>query len=449
MKFTLLEYRNLLEKTRAAYSCVGFEVLDNLILPETFAIIRHDIDMSPQQAFLLADIESSLNIKSTYTVLLTGDFYSPFEKNIRDILKNISDLGHDIGLHFDAAWHGIDSEQALNSAIAWEAGILNKLLDLKDDKRISMFSFHNTTQFTMSCKDRYYSGLRNAYAGILQNQCEYTSDSNGYWIHRSWDQILSEKHPRIQILTHPEWWRALDAEPGEKVCHEIAQRGTATWASYRTLLTHGNRTNKTGLKYADKLLPNLLKWDGDRILLLWLEGRKQLAYIELYDRFERLIRLLLGRVMRTKLRFPENKVNILIDEYALQLDPLKALSLAAGVEIRTLINCEGAEYKYLQKQRSLLTRSFTCVPRKKLSENFDQLTLAIEKLTEWSETVQHQNTDYGMTDNRKINDLISGDMEEEGSLLEWLKRHQTIIEMDADSLADFACRQSSLCIKKE
>jgi len=280
--FTIEDYRVLLAATAQVYPCVGFEVLDGDTLPARFAIVRHDIDMSPGRALELARVEYLLGVRATYTVLLTGDFYSPLEENSRETLRQIAGLGHDIGLHFDARWHGIDSEEQLEAAITWEAETLDRVLGLGADQRVAMFSFHNTTPFTMSCRRKNYAGLHNAYAGVLQQGVQYTSDSNGYWIHRSWRRLLDERHDRIQVLTHPEWWETDDHEPAEKVCHELQRRASRNWSAYVGLLAASGRVNRTGLGDAARLLPQVLGAEGERLLTLWLEGRRGEAYVSLF-----------------------------------------------------------------------------------------------------------------------------------------------------------------------
>ncbi len=97
--FTQAHYRELLIKTASEYPFVGFEVLDEPSMPDRFAIIRHDVDVSPSCALSLAQIEADLGIRATYTILLTGEFYNPFESRTRSTLNEIALLGHDIGLH--------------------------------------------------------------------------------------------------------------------------------------------------------------------------------------------------------------------------------------------------------------------------------------------------------------------------------------------------------------
>ena len=270
--FAESDYRELVVKTAKEYMCVGFDILGGRELPERFAILRHDIDFSPQRALALARVEAEEGVKASYTVLMTGEYYNPFEKEVQRSLIEIERLGHSVGLHFDAAWHSISHEKDLEDALAFEAVTLTRLLEKKED--INFFSFHNTTPFSMGCKARSYAGLWNSYAGILQEKVQYTSDSNGYWIHRSWSELLAQAHNRIQVLTHPEWWCEHDAEPGEKIAKSIFDRGMQGWADYDQLLRRIHRLNVTGLD--DLRLVGCGK-DVEYLRYIWLAGMKELA----------------------------------------------------------------------------------------------------------------------------------------------------------------------------
>lgn len=270
--FTESDYRQFVKKTSQKYPCVGFGVLNGQELPGRLAILRHDIDFSPARALALAKIEAEEGVRASYTILLSGEYYSPFESDSRRALIEIERLGHYVGLHFDAAWHSISHEGGLEKALHEDALTLKRLLEL--DRDIDFFSFHNTTPFTMGCRSRSYAGLWNAYAGILQDQVQYTSDSNGYWIHRSWDELLDQQHDRIQVLTHPEWWCKEDSEPGEKIAQSIFSRSVQGWSEYDRLLSRLGRLNVTGLDDAEF---GEMPEDLARLRFLWLAGLKELA----------------------------------------------------------------------------------------------------------------------------------------------------------------------------
>lgn len=376
--FSLGEYQKLLRLTAEQYTCLGFEALES---PQSrFAIIRHDIDMSPVQALALARIEANLGIRTTYTVLLSGEFYSPFERSTREILQQISSLGHDLGLHFDAAWHGIENEADLTEAITWEAGVLNRLLDLPAGRVIKMFSFHNTTPFTMACKASHYAGLRNAYAGYLQENVKYTSDSNGYWIHRSWQELLDQRPDRIQVLTHPEWWTSSEAHPAEKVCLQLVTRSRLTWVGYRKLLQDGDRQNRTGLSASASALAELFPEDGDRLLMLWLEGCRSEAFVELFCRFERQCRRILRKYFRANLKTAAAPVQALLNDYRLRLDPLLALSVVSNASVAELLGFPAQTYRKVKQHRNALVHGYGGVSQDELAASFDRLIQAVGRL---------------------------------------------------------------------
>ncbi|MBU5636083.1 hypothetical protein KOM00_04995 [Geomonas sp. Red69] len=385
--FTLREYEKLLKHTSRNYRCVGFEVLDDPdSLPERFAIIRHDIDISPKAALDLARIEAENNIRATYTILLTGEFYSPFEQGTRKVLQEIAGLGHDVGLHFDAAWHKISSEAELEGAIRFELEILNRLLGFeKTSGDVKMFSFHNTTPFTMACRQTSYAGLRNAYAGILQSQVSYTSDSNGYWIHRSWEELLSEAPLRIQVLTHPEWWNDRDGEPAEKVCQHLDLRSKRAWESYCISLRTGGRCNKSGLDEASSCLPLLIPREGEQILRLWLDGRREPAFLGLYRCFERLTKTMVSRYLQ-RMAAPAREVAALLSDHKLQLDPVAALALLTSQPVSRLLGFSGSTYRAITNARNSLIHGFP-VRTVNLPRHFNALCVAMVNVAKWSKAI--------------------------------------------------------------
>mgnify|MGYP001230277247 CR=1 FL=1 len=205
----LLTYKNFLDLTKGKYTFLtiskGFyEAVESLSSSgEKICFLRHDIDLSIENALRMAKIEAEQGIKSTYTVLLTGEFYNPFEDKNRKDLKEIISLGHEVGLHFDPVIHNITDENSLDNSIEAEKRALEDLLE----KKVSMFSFHNTTDFSMSCRKKIYSKCLNAYSEFFHEKVEYISDSHGYWRFRDWNTLLEENHQIIQVLTHPIWWQ--------------------------------------------------------------------------------------------------------------------------------------------------------------------------------------------------------------------------------------------------
>ena len=218
-------YEVLLKSTASQYAFEtiddGIDTVELLKQESPVCFLRHDIDFSPKNAARMAHLEMQHGVRSTYTVLLSGKFYSPFEKGVRETINEIKNCGHEVGLHFDPTVHNIIDEATMVDYIKKEASALADIIETP----ISMFSFHNTTDFSMSCRAHEYGGLVNAYSNFFHNDVEYTSDSNGYWRFRTWKELLLEKHKIIQVLTHPIWWQPKNEFPPlETVIKNIIER---------------------------------------------------------------------------------------------------------------------------------------------------------------------------------------------------------------------------------
>jgi hypothetical protein len=221
----------MLKSALGYYTFVNFRNYSSQIGPSI--INRHDLDFSIHRALDLARIENKLGISSTYFVNPHCEFYNPLERTIADILLEIQALGHELGLHFDSHYWGISSQSELEKYLKIDYEILEKALDIK----IFAFSFHNTTPFTMSCKDNEYGGLLNAYAETIFDKFKYCSDSNGYWrFQRMPELVASREFENLQLLTHPEWWTNEISSPWQKIQRAIVGRSNANLLFYKTHL---------------------------------------------------------------------------------------------------------------------------------------------------------------------------------------------------------------------
>lgn len=124
-----------------------------------------------------------------------------------------------------------------------------------------------------------YGGLWNAYAGRLQYAVAYVSDSNGYWQFKSWDKMLGEAPPRLQVLTHADWWLEEDLPPSENVSRILEARSRDTWADYVSTLTRAGRTMMCGTPVVQEVLVRQL--NEPEIWRLWLAGDETSAYMKL------------------------------------------------------------------------------------------------------------------------------------------------------------------------
>jgi len=252
--FVVQNYSMLLDVAKDRFPFILFdEVEDNI----SFVLWRHDIDFSPHRAVALAKIENSKNLKATYFVWLHSPMYHFFEKEITDIFKKILDLGHDIGLHFDAGFYGLLSENELEQNLIWEKQILENTVG----KKINVFSYHdpgfafpNYSDYSINDLAELYphyfkssiGGLINTYGKHFRETVSYCSDSNGYWRFRRLKDVLNSPEDEIkflQVLTHPEWWVSTPMSPRNRIQRCIDGRSKKCAMKYDQMLEVMGRKN--------------------------------------------------------------------------------------------------------------------------------------------------------------------------------------------------------------
>jgi len=274
--FTTSQYAELLNIAKANYKFIGY--LD-INLGENFILWRHDCDCSLNRSLRLAEIENEQQVQSTYFLNPHCDFYNLLEKSQAQIIKNILELGHEIGLHFDAAYYNIQTEQELDELVLREANWLKDWFGVMP----KVFSFHNPTEFLISCERNTYGGLLNCYSKTFKSNIPYCSDSNGYWRFRRLRDVLeSATDPCLQVLTHPNWWQESPMPPRERIFRSVYGRAKYTMNWYdKGLQNHmrdnfaGNASNLIFLKQIDADLYHNYDY-------LWNNGMFQTLYIELY-----------------------------------------------------------------------------------------------------------------------------------------------------------------------
>ena len=214
MDFTYQEYGTLIELLRAS----GFtlEKFHEAPVDERKAYLRHDIDMSIDDAFRLANFEEQLGVVSTYYVLLDTGFYNVMAAGSSARLRSMAYMGHDIGLHYVQRSHldeDPDYDSALLADICRQCTLLSEMLDLE----IATFSFHRPTPQLLQ-KKLIVPGLSNAYASPYFEQGAYISDSNHHWRCGDPFAFISEfSGSSLQVLTHPFWWNPDPVDPRRKL----------------------------------------------------------------------------------------------------------------------------------------------------------------------------------------------------------------------------------------
>jgi len=236
--FTTRKYVELLQVAARNYEFIAYP--DVTGCKERFILWRHDCDFSLNRALRLAQLELEQSVKSTYFVNPHSEFYNIQEKSQTRLIREIIHLGHDIGLHFDAEYYDVKSEDQLSELVEKEATWLSDWFAVE----ITAFSFHNPTEFLLSCEDETYGKRINTYSNFFKNNVGYCSDSNGYWRFRSLGDVLEKADDRcLQVLTHPGWWQEESMLPRERIIRSINGRAEAVLRHYDNLLQIHGRPN--------------------------------------------------------------------------------------------------------------------------------------------------------------------------------------------------------------
>jgi len=156
-------------------------------------LIRHDVDFDIKLAHNMAAIENELGIVSTYFILTTCHSYNVLSEQNRTLLREINDMGHEIGLHFDPTLY----PENLSAFVDKEAEVLS----LSCGTEVKSISLHNPSihgQFPL------FSNYINAYDPAFFSNTNYVSDSCFNFRGKDpFEFINGIEDNMIQILLHP------------------------------------------------------------------------------------------------------------------------------------------------------------------------------------------------------------------------------------------------------
>lgn len=185
------------------YEMCGFGGIDKLRAAKKAIIARHDIDFSPRHALKLAALEYVLDLSATYFVSLHRPHYSPLTSEMRKTIHTLIELGHDLGLHYEAEFDNLVAEIAM----------LEHYLDCK----IVAIARHNPFGHHFDIdKQSKPKNVVDAYSDEIMQEFKYISDSSGIWREGCWHGHIG-KRDKLQVLTHPEWWDSETVDPVEQL----------------------------------------------------------------------------------------------------------------------------------------------------------------------------------------------------------------------------------------
>ena len=156
----------------------------------------------PLLALDLALIETKYNISSTFFFLLSSNFYNITSKTNFNAIKKIKNLGHTIGLHFDAS---IYKDRELDDCCKNEILILEKIFNIK----VNIISFHRPVKSLINTNKKI-ANYKHTYMKEYFENMSYCSDSEGSWRFENpiemIDRQINNKNFKMQLLIHPIWW---------------------------------------------------------------------------------------------------------------------------------------------------------------------------------------------------------------------------------------------------
>lgn len=227
MEFTYKAFSDLIDLLKE--NGYFFSNYHNYKEKEKCVIFRHDVDSSLEKALEMAKVEYSKNIKSTYFVLLSTNFYNIFSKESYTILSEISSLGHEIGLHFDETRYKINSLDEFKQFIETEVKVMELLLN----KAVQTVSMHRPSKWVLD-NDIVLDNIVNSYSNEFFKSFKYVSDSRMNWREDVVAIVKSDKYNRLHILTHPFWYAENNESMRDKLINFI------------------NSANKQRAKYQDE-----------------------------------------------------------------------------------------------------------------------------------------------------------------------------------------------------
>jgi hypothetical protein len=197
----------LKQALRQGYKITNFRDYPKVKNQPKIILLRHDIDYSPQRAFVMAKIEKDLGIKSTYFVRVHGEYYHPFDRQSYLIIKQIIEFGHEIGLHSEARSLARAFKIPVSQLFCMEKEILERVFDLKVISAAEHADLGRSQNYwqkhLFTLIDKKKGGIK--FFPQQFSQFKYLSDSLGRWREGCLCQHL-EKYAKIQVLAHPDWW---------------------------------------------------------------------------------------------------------------------------------------------------------------------------------------------------------------------------------------------------
>lgn len=186
--FTLKKYKKLLDAlVEGGYAFTGFEDYISSPGDKPTVILRHDVDLHPERAAVLAEIEASKGIKASYHFRTQKSAFSP------EIISKVIQLKHEIAYHYEDLSSVVkESRHLLKNPdeacdLAYSRFVSNLSL-LRQLFPVRVISMHGDPLSTVDNRDLWRShdykaeGVRcEVYLDIDYSEIMYLTDTGRRW----------------------------------------------------------------------------------------------------------------------------------------------------------------------------------------------------------------------------------------------------------------------------
>lgn len=165
-------------------------------------LLRHDVDVSLENARHFAEVEAELGIRATYFLRLHSQFYQLLSPESWTHLCALLKVNHEIGLHYERQFYErVDANHI--EMLAHDVAILSSIVG----KHIQGCTAHLPNKYkpfdtaTVRSIGLAYEG----YSPEFTKERKYISDSSRHWREGCLCEWLGRAE-HITVLVHPFWW---------------------------------------------------------------------------------------------------------------------------------------------------------------------------------------------------------------------------------------------------
>ena len=151
--FSYDDYREIIRLIKASGRAADYE---EALHRDSFIIMRHDVEYSVDRAYALSKVEESEDFHSTYFFQWTNNSYNILSRKNRDIVTDMHERGHNIGLHF--ALNGMTDMNLIREQIRKEMEMLSTMFGFE----VKWFSIHRPSPAVLK-ENIKFPGIINAY----------------------------------------------------------------------------------------------------------------------------------------------------------------------------------------------------------------------------------------------------------------------------------------------